>query len=157
MSRVLVVDDGVELTAMLSEYLGSEGSETDVAWNGSDGPQQAGGGGYSLAVLDVMLRDVNGFEVLRRIRSHSQVPVLMLTARAAEVDRIVGLEIGADDYLRKPFNPRELLARVQAILRRVAKAAVPAPSETLLQAGGLLLDGHAREPSWTQTVFANTW
>src|SRR5262249_18774611 len=120
--QILIVDDDVELTEMLSEYLGSEGFETAVAHLGADGAERAARDPFARVGLDVMLPDVNGFEVLRRIRVHSQVPILMLTARAEEVDRIVGLEIGADDYLRKPFSPRELTARIQAILRRASRA-----------------------------------
>jgi two-component system response regulator CpxR len=146
--RILVVDDDAELVEMLSEYLHSEGFETDTTGLGADGAERAVTGGYSLIVLDVMLPDRNGFEVLRRIRTQSQVPVLMLTARAEEVDRIVGLEIGADDYLRKPFSPRELVARVQAILRRTeagAKTPAPtaAPADTWV-VGDLQLDGRGR-------------
>jgi DNA-binding response OmpR family regulator len=146
MNRILVVDDDVELTGMLSEYLDSEGFATDVVLNGGDGIDQAVRGAYSLTVLDVMLPDVSGFEVLRRIRTRSQVPILMLTARADEVDRIVGLEIGADDYLRKPFNPRELLARIQAILRRTEPTAQAAPTggEESFRVGDLHLDPQAR-------------
>ena len=147
MARILVIDDDAELTEMLSEYLTSEGFETETASLGADGAERAIHGGCSITVLDVMLPDINGFEVLRRIRLHSQVPVLMLTARAEEVDRIVGLEIGADDYLRKPFSPRELVARVQAILRRSANGANPAPEANgneSLSAGDLHLDPRAR-------------
>jgi two-component system response regulator CpxR len=137
--RILIVDDDAELVEMLSEYLGSEGFETDTTGLGKDGAERAVAGGYSLAVLDVMLPDVNGFEVLRRIRAHSQVPVLMLTARAEEVDRIVGLEIGADDYLRKPFSPRELVARVQAILRRTEAGAAVKRAAASAEAGALVV------------------
>jgi two-component system response regulator CpxR len=119
MDRVLVVDDDVELCELVREYLGSEGFEVEAVDNGDDGVEMALSGGHSLVVLDVMLPGINGFEALRRIRAKSQIPVLMLTARGEDVDRIVGLEIGADDYLPKPFNPRELVARIHAILRRV--------------------------------------
>jgi DNA-binding response OmpR family regulator len=146
-ARILIIDDDAELAEMLSEYLASEMFETETTPSGADGAERAIRGGYSLTVLDVMLPDVNGFEVLRRIRAVSLVPVLMLTARAEEVDRIVGLEIGADDYLRKPFSPRELVARVQAILRRteaVTKAHAMVPADEGLRVGDLHLDQRAR-------------
>src|ERR1700690_1403594 len=118
MERILVIDDDVELCTLVSEYLQAEGFIVEAAHDGESGLQRATGGGYLLAVLDVMLPGMNGFEVLRRIRATSRLPVLLLTARGEDVDRIVGLEIGADDYLPKPFNPRELVARIRAILRR---------------------------------------
>jgi DNA-binding response OmpR family regulator len=118
MDHVLVIDDDIELCELVGEYLKSEGFEIEAVDNGDDGVERALSGDHSLVVLDVMLPGINGFEALRRIRAKSQIPVLMLTARGEDVDRIVGLEIGADDYLPKPFNPRELVARIHAILRR---------------------------------------
>src|SRR6266496_1213931 len=118
MDTVLVVDDDTELCGLVQEYLASEGFMAKAVYDGEQGLEQALTGAHSLVVLDVMLPGMNGFEVLRRIRSVSKVPVLLLTARGEDVDRIVGLEIGADDYLPKPFNPRELVARIRAILRR---------------------------------------
>jgi two-component system response regulator CpxR len=119
MDRVLVIDDDVELCELVAEYLQSEGFDTEAAHDGEQGVARALSGEHQLVVLDVMLPGLNGFEVLRRIRaSKARTPVLMLTARGDDVDRIVGLEIGADDYLAKPFNPRELVARIRAILRR---------------------------------------
>ena len=119
MDRVLVVDDDVELCELVAEYLHAEGYQTEAAHDGEQGVVRAISGEHALVILDVMLPGLNGFEVLRRIRAaSSRTPVLMLTARGADVDRIVGLEIGADDYLAKPFNPRELVARIRAILRR---------------------------------------
>lgn len=117
--QVLVIDGDVGLCELVTEYLGSEGYEVEAAHNGETGTEKALSAEYALIVLDVMLPGINGFEVLRRIRAKSRTPVLMLTARGDDVDRIVGLEIGADDYLTKPFNPRELVARIRAILRRV--------------------------------------
>lgn len=119
MSQILLVDDDVELCEMLVEYLGSEGFTVDVAHDGESGVQRALSGDYAVVVLDVMLPALNGFDALRRIRAESAMPILMLTARGDDVDRIVGLEMGADDYLAKPCNPRELVARLRAILRRV--------------------------------------
>jgi two-component system response regulator CpxR len=119
--NVLIIDDDIELCGLVSEYLQGEGFHVEAAYDGERGLERALGGGYVLVVLDVMLPGLNGFEVLRRIRSTSRMPVLLLTARGEDVDRIVGLEIGADDYLPKPFNPRELVARIRAILRRTER------------------------------------
>lgn len=116
--KILVIDDDAELCELVGEYLESEGFEIDAEGSGDHGADRALDHDYSLIILDVMLPGINGFEALRRIRARSDVPVLMLTARGDDVDRIVGLEIGADDYLPKPFNPRELVARIHAILRR---------------------------------------
>ena len=127
MSYVLLVDDDVELCEMLIEYLGTEGFMVDAVHDGESGTQQALSGKYDVVVLDVMLPGINGFEALQRIRAASQTPVLMLTARGDDVDRIVGLEMGSDDYLPKPCNPRELVARLRAILRRTQQAATSGP------------------------------
>jgi two-component system response regulator CpxR len=118
MERVLVIDDDVGLCELVEEYLGPEGYDVEATHNGERGIDRALSNDHSLVVLDVMLPGMHGFDVLRRIRAKSRIPVLMLTARGDDVDRIVGLEIGADDYLPKPFNPRELVARIRAILRR---------------------------------------
>src|ERR1700680_4892717 len=116
--RILVIDDDVELCSLVSEYLRPEGFQVEAVHDGKAGLTRATSGDHLLVVLDVMLPGLNGFDVLRRIRDGSRIPVLLLTARGEDVDRIVGLEIGADDYLPKPFNPRELVARIRAILRR---------------------------------------
>src|SRR5437588_3934415 len=118
MDRILVIDDDVELCHLVEEYLRAEGFTAECVHDGESGLKKATAEEYLLVVLDVMLPGINGFEVLRRVRAVSRLPVLLLTARGEEVDRIVGLEIGADDYLPKPFNPRELVARIRAILRR---------------------------------------
>jgi two-component system response regulator CpxR len=118
-ATLLVIDDDRELCAMLAEYLTPEGFTTLTAGTGRAGLEQLSCASVDLVVLDVMLPELSGFEVLRRIRSGSRVPVIMLTARGEEVDRVVGLEMGADDYLAKPFSPRELIARIRAVLRRV--------------------------------------
>jgi two-component system response regulator CpxR len=114
----LLIDDDTELCSLLAEFLKGEGFAVECVNEGRRGLERALHGGFQLAILDVMLPGMDGFEILRRLRRESRVPVLMLTARADDVDRIVGLELGADDYLPKPFNPRELVARVRAILRR---------------------------------------
>ena len=125
MNSILIIDDDKDLCDLLHDYLTPEGFVVEAVHDGLEGSERAISGGYSLVVLDVMLPGINGFEVLRRIRAVSRVPVLMLTARGEEVDRIVGREIGADDYLPKPFNPRELVARIRAVLRRME--ALPQP------------------------------
>src|ERR1022692_1000595 len=116
--RILVIDDDVELCSLVSEYLEPEGFQIEAVYDGPRGLERALSADHLLVVLDVMLPGMNGFDVLRRIRITSRIPVLLLTARGEDVDRIVGLEIGADDYLPKPLNPRELVARIRAILRR---------------------------------------
>jgi len=122
MDRILVIDDDSELCELLSDYLGSEGFSVETVHRGEQGVRQALAEPYGLIVLDVMLPGMNGFDILRKIRESSKVPVIMLTARGDDVDRIVGLELGADDYLPKPFNPRELVARIRAIQRRTESA-----------------------------------
>lgn len=131
MSRVLLIDDDVELCELVVEFLEGEGLDIDVVYNGQTGLERAQTGTPDLVILDVMLPGLTGFEVLRRLRETSSVPVLMLTARGDEVDRIVGLEMGADDYLPKPFNPRELAARIRAVLRR-ADAGTDKPSQMIV-------------------------
>lgn len=132
MSKVLIIDDDEELCELVSEYLGVEGFETAVVNDGASGLEAARSGKYDLAILDVMLPKMNGFEVLKNLRTDSSLPVLMLTARGDDMERIVGLETGADDYLPKPFNPRELVARLRAIMRRVAGDGGDAGSEKLV-------------------------
>ncbi len=119
MDRILVIDDDSELCELLTDYLSGEGFIVETANDGRQGVDQALIGDYVLVILDVMLPELNGFDVLRKIRQQSKVPVIMLTARGDDIDRIVGLELGADDYLPKPFNPRELVARIRAIQRRM--------------------------------------
>jgi two-component system response regulator CpxR len=128
-SRILLADDDTELTEMLSQYLGAEGFAVEAAHDGEAALARARSGGFDLVVLDVMMPRKNGFDVLRELRAHSLMPVLMLTARDEDVDSIVGLELGADDYLPKPCNPRVLVARIRAILRRAAGSPAGAESE----------------------------
>jgi two-component system, OmpR family, phosphate regulon response regulator OmpR len=116
--RLLIIDDDARLAAMVSDYLSAAGFTVDRRLNGRDGLAALERGAYDAVILDVMLPDLDGFEICRLIRARAQTPILMLTARGEETDRIVGLEIGADDYLPKPFNPRELQARLRAIIRR---------------------------------------
>src|SRR2546421_4244678 len=116
--QVLVIDDDVELCQLVTRYLTQEGFQIESVNGGASGAELALSGNYALVVLDVMMPGVNGFDVLRRIRAESRIPVLMLTAKGDALDRVLGLEMGADDYLPKPFNPQELVARIRAILRR---------------------------------------
>jgi two-component system response regulator CpxR len=118
MDKVLIIDDDEELCELVSEYLTVEGFAIESVNDGETGLKRALSGDYDMAILDVMLPKMNGFDVLRNLREQSELPVIMLTARGDDMERIVGLEIGADDYLPKPFNPRELAARLRAILRR---------------------------------------
>lgn len=120
--RILLIDDDVELSQLVNDYLTLDGFSLDVAGDGVTGLARAQSGLYQLILLDVMLPGLDGLSLLRQLRQSSYCPVLMLTARGDDIDRIVGLELGADDYLAKPFNPRELSARVRAILRRVELA-----------------------------------
>jgi len=140
--RVLIIDDDERLAAMLASYLGARGYAVDHRADGRSGLKALEAGDFSAVILDVMLPDTDGFEICRRVRARSQVPILMLTARGDDLDRIVGLEIGADDYLPKPFNPREVLARLGAILRRTRRTPVEAPAITF---EGLTIDRRARE------------
>ncbi|MCH8476907.1 MAG: response regulator transcription factor [Wenzhouxiangella sp.] len=137
-SKILIIDDDRELAGMLADYLATEGLQTGQAHDGPSGREAAQAPDIDAVVLDVMLPGMNGFDLLRKLRGSSRVPVIMLTARGEDTDRIVGLELGADDYLPKPFNPRELGARLRAVLRRARSA--PEPTEAL---GELSLD-HAR-------------
>jgi len=143
--RVLIVDDDTELCNLVREYVGAEGFEVAAVHHGDAGLKAARTGDFDLVLLDVMLPGMSGFEILRRLRTQSDVPVLMLTARGDEVDRIVGLEIGADDYLPKPFNPRELVARIRAILRRAEQRRNPLRRARLLQVGDVELDTGTRQ------------
>jgi DNA-binding response OmpR family regulator len=142
-----MIDDDVELCSMLEAYLSRHGFAVTAEHNGELGLHRALTGEFSMVLLDVMLPGLDGFEVLRRLRTSSQVSVLLLTARGEDIDRIVGLEIGADDYLPKPFNPRELLARIRAILRRSVANKTGISGKTgikHLSVGGIELDSGAR-------------
>ena len=141
--RILLIDDDAELCSLLSQLLKREGFEAECVHEGHRGLEEALKAKADLVILDVMLPGLDGFEILRRLRQQSRVPVLMLTARGEDVDRIVGLELGADDYLPKPFNPRELVARIRAILRRY-EPRPPAAGGTL-EVNGVALDPGTRE------------
>ena len=144
MDRVLIVDDDIELCRLLSERLSTEGFALEAVHDGVRGLERVLSREHAFVILDLMLPGMGGLDVLRHLRAQSPVPVLILTARGEDVDRILGLEIGADDYLPKPFNPRELIARIRAILRRTARA----PEKTAsLTVGDIRLDPAAREVS----------
>lgn len=147
MSKILLVDDDIELTDLLAEVLRLTGFEVEIANNGQEALDKLNSS-HQLVLLDVMMPVLNGIETLKKIRQTSNVPVMMLTARGEEIDRVLGLELGADDYLPKPFNDRELVARIKAILRRVSASessqnstALPSEENTLEFAGLVLHSG----------------
>jgi DNA-binding response OmpR family regulator len=144
-ARVLLADDDVELSDMLTEYLEREGFSVTAVHDGESAARLALDGDFQIAVLDVMMPRLDGVEALRRIRQTNRIPVIMLTARGDDVDRILGLELGADDYVTKPCTPRELAARLRAILRRVQP---PVDAAGPLSAGGLTLRPQMRSVEW---------
>jgi len=139
--KVLIIDDDRRLGDLLGAYLQGQGVAVETRLDGASGLAALDRGGFDAVVLDVMMPGIDGFEVCRRIRAGSEIPVLMLTARGDETDRVVGLELGADDYLPKPFSPRELLARLRAITRRNRPTTVAAE---VLRFGALEVDMDAR-------------
>jgi DNA-binding response OmpR family regulator len=143
--RLLMIDDDAPLTRMVGEYLGSHGLVVTPAHSLAEGERLLASAHFDALILDGMLPDGDGFDLCRRLRQHSALPILMLTARGDEVDRVVGLELGADDYLAKPFSPRELIARLRALLRR-ARLSGSVPGETL-SFGRLALNKGAVEAS----------
>ena len=151
MNRVLLVDDDTELTEMLGDYLAAEGFAVQAVHDGQAGVESALQGEFDVVVLDIMLPRLSGIEALRQIRQQSRIPVLMLTAKGDDVDRIVGLELGADDYLPKPCNPRELVARLRAILRRTTTTGPGDQEEAGLMVGPLSLQPAQRTACWEDT------
>ncbi|MBB1438086.1 response regulator [Shewanella sp. SG41-4] len=145
MNRILLIDDDIGLSDLLSQLLELEGFALTQAYDGEQGLMMAQQLEFDLILLDVMLPKLNGFEVLRALRQRKQTPVLMLTARGDEIDRVVGLEIGADDYLPKPFNDRELVARIRAILRRAQTTQQDNQANEMMQFGDLRLDPTRQE------------
>jgi DNA-binding response OmpR family regulator len=137
MPNLLIVDDESSIIELARLYLEREGYHVDGVYSGRDALDRQSTASFDLIVLDLMLPDIDGFEVCRRIRANSDVPILMLTARKEDIDKIVGLELGADDYLTKPFNPREFVARVKAILRRYQYGAAPAE---IIEMGDVRID-----------------
>ncbi len=157
---ILLIEDEMEIADLLRMYFENEGFTLSHASSGEEGLKRLEGRNPRAVLLDIGLPGIDGIEVCRRIRGASEVPIIMLTARDAEVDKVVGLELGADDYVTKPFSPRELVARVKAILRR-AKPREVAPAEDVVERGGLRLDRAAHRCSWegrevvlTSTEFA---
>lgn len=149
MTSVLLVDDDNELTLMLVQYLSLEGFAVQATNDSETGVAQALSGRFEIVVLDVMMPRLSGMEALRRIRAASQIPVIMLTARGDNIDRIVGLEMGADDYVPKPCTPGELVARLRAIMRRVRPFVDDSqPAANHLKAGGLELWPGRRQAAW---------
>jgi len=147
-TSVLLVDDDEELADMLKNYLEREGYAVSWAADGETGVREALSGRYSIAVVDVMMPRMNGIETLMAIRARSKLPVIMLTAKGDDTDRIVGLEIGADDYIPKPCTPRELAARIRAILRRTVPVKDAVDSAAVVHAGALMMDPQRRVVEW---------
>ncbi|MDR3394030.1 MAG: response regulator transcription factor [Parasulfuritortus sp.] len=146
MNKVLLVDDDVELVDMMQDYLTREGFDVETAHNGEQGLERALSSDFDIAVLDVMMPRLSGIEVLARLRGHSQIPVLMLTAKGDDTDRIIGLELGADDYVPKPCTARELTARIRAILRRTGRAEHPGTQP--ITVGDLVMWPEQRRAQW---------
>jgi two-component system, OmpR family, alkaline phosphatase synthesis response regulator PhoP len=144
--KILIVEDERNIASFVSMYLKNARYTVEIARDGAEALQKAENAKPDLVVLDLMLPDIDGLEVCRQIRSSSDVPILMLTARDDDIDKIVGLEVGADDYLTKPFNPRELVARIKSILRRsTASAKSGRPAEAVMEHGDLKIDAGRRE------------
>nr|WP_024965304.1 response regulator transcription factor [Pantoea sp. IMH] len=154
--KILLVDDDFELGTMLSQYLITEGFETSLVLSGKAGIEGAMSGDYSAMILDIMLPDMSGIDVLRHVRQQGRLPVIMLTAKGDNIDRVIGLEMGADDYVPKPCYPRELVARLRAVLRRVEALPPPVDSTKLVRWGELTLNPATRISEWRQQPFVLT-
>jgi two-component system, OmpR family, response regulator len=156
MTHLLLVDDDKELSGMLREYLEQEGFAITLAGDGESGAKLALSGQYDLAILDVMMPRLNGVDTLARIRAHNDLPVIMLTAKGDDVDRIIGLEMGADDYVPKPCTPRELVARIRAVLRRYQAKHTDAEPENPIITGDLRMCPQTRTAEWKQQALELT-
>ncbi len=152
MIRILLVDDDLELCSMQGQYLSNEGFAVQMYHDGESGLEEALSGDYDLILLDVMMPKLSGIDVLRRLRIHSNVPVLMLTAKGDDIDRIIGLELGADDYVSKPCTPRELVARVRAILRRADPDKQDPGQLQPLKVGALTISAASRSAAWQDNL-----
>ena len=152
MVKVLLVDDDKELCAMQADYLAADGFDVTCAHDGEAGVAAALASPFSIVVLDVMMPRLNGIDALRRIRQQSDVPVIMLTARGDDIDRVLGLEFGADDYVPKPCTPRELVARIRAILRRTESGALRNGPSPAIEIGPLSLSPQQREARWNSAA-----
>jgi two-component system OmpR family response regulator len=147
-AHVLLVDDDVDLSTMLRQYLENEGFRVTVDFNGKQAVSAAVSGVYDAVILDVMLPTVTGIELLRRIRQDSTIPIIMLTAKGDQIDRVIGLELGADDYMPKPYYPPELVARLRAVLRRRDGARPGADDDSELGLADLKVNAPARRVTW---------
>lgn len=152
MIRLLLVDDDLELCSMQGEYLCNEGFAVQMCHDGESGLEEALSGDYDMILLDVMMPKLTGIDVLCRLRVHSNVPVLMLTAKGDDIDRIIGLELGADDYVSKPCTPRELVARVRAILRRADPEKQDSGQLQPLKVGALTISAASRSATWNDEL-----
>lgn len=158
MLKILIADDDCELCELLSSYLTHEGFEMSSVFDGREAVDQIRKQQFDLLILDVMMPLKNGFDVLTEIRQHSQIPVIMLTARGEKLDRIVGLEMGADDYIAKPCDPRELVARIRAIFRRTSRVNTEVQDDlsTMIEVGDLCIDSANREVKLSDSIIELT-
>ena len=147
-AHILLVDDDVDLSTMLRQYLENEGFKATVDFNGKQAVAAATSGAYDVVILDVMLPTITGIELLRRIRQESTIPIIMLTAKGDQVDRVIGLELGADDYLPKPYYAPELVARLRAVLRRRDGARASADKGAEIELSELRVNAPARRVTW---------
>ncbi|MEJ4045101.1 response regulator transcription factor [Erwinia sp. SLM-02] len=151
--KILLVDDDLELGTMLSQYLIAEGFDASLVLTGKAGVTGALSGEYSAMILDIMLPDMSGIDVLRQVRQNSRLPVIMLTAKGDNIDRVIGLEMGADDYMPKPCYPRELVARLRAVLRRVEEQPAAVENKDVISWGALTLNPATRISEWQNKPF----
>ncbi|WP_456310272.1 response regulator transcription factor [Serratia proteamaculans] len=151
--KILLVDDDLELGTMLSQYLITEGFDASLVLTGKAGVEGALSGDYSAMILDIMLPDMSGIDVLRQVRQNGRLPVIMLTAKGDNIDRVIGLEMGADDYMPKPCYPRELVARLRAVLRRVEEQPVVLENKEVIGWGELTLNPATRISEWQKKPF----
>lgn len=151
--KILLVDDDLELGTMLSEYLTGEGFDATLVLTGKAGVEGALSGDYTAMILDIMLPDMSGIDVLRDVRKKSRLPIIMLTAKGDNIDRVIGLEMGADDYMPKPCYPRELVARLRAVLRRFEERPQEADDEAAISFGELTLNPSTRSSEWRGKAF----
>ncbi|MBP2198613.1 MULTISPECIES: response regulator transcription factor [Pantoea] len=151
--KILLVDDDLELGTMLSQYLIAEGFDAQLVLTGSAGVEGALSGNYTAMILDIMLPDMSGIDVLRQVRQNSRLPVIMLTAKGDNIDRVIGLEMGADDYVPKPCYPRELVARLRAVLRRFEDQTPLPDKKEVLRWGDLSLNPATRITEWQGKAF----
>ncbi|MEN5017586.1 response regulator transcription factor [Erwinia sp. Eh17-17] len=151
--KILLVDDDLELGTLLSQYLIAEGFDASLVLMGRAGVEGALSGNYSAMILDIMLPDMSGIDVLRQVRQHGRLPVIMLTAKGDNIDRVIGLEMGADDYMPKPCYPRELVARLRAVLRRVEEQPAVPDNKEVAGWGELTLNPATRVSEWQKKPF----